>query len=58
MHVHFHDWELVDHRRSTALGWLLRYLGLRFTPLTLAELADRAGYAVSEVSWDEATIAR
>jgi hypothetical protein len=58
VHVHFHDWELVDRRRSTALAWLLRYLGLRFSALTLAELADRAGYAVSEVAWDEATIAR
>jgi hypothetical protein len=58
VHVHFHDWELVDRRRSTALGWLLRYLGLRFSALTLAELADRAGYAVREIAWDEATIAR
>jgi hypothetical protein len=58
VHVHFHDWELADRRRSTALGWLLRYLGLRFTPLTVADFADRAGYAVPEVRWDEATIAR
>jgi hypothetical protein len=58
VHMHFHDWELVDRRRSLALEALLRYLGLRFVPLSLAELADRAGYAVPERAWHEATIAR
>jgi hypothetical protein len=58
VHLHFHDWELVDRRRAAAIGGLLRFLGLRFTPLTVAELADRAGYAVGERSWGEATIAR
>jgi hypothetical protein len=58
VHLHFHDWELVDRRRAMAVEVLLRFLGLRFAPLSVAELADRAGYAVSDMSWEEATIAR
>jgi hypothetical protein len=58
VHLHFHDWELVDRRRAVAVEALLRLLGLRFTPLTVAEFADRAEYAVQEQAWDEATIAR
>ncbi len=58
VHLHFHDWELVDRRRAAAVEALLRLLGLRFTPLTVAELADRAAYAAQETTWDEVTIAR
>ena len=42
VHVHFHDWELVDHRRAFALDALLRLLRLRRRPLALDELARRA----------------
>src|SRR5437764_2873918 len=45
VHVHFHDWELVDRRRSAALHALLRVLRLRHRPLSVAELAERAAGA-------------
>jgi hypothetical protein len=56
VHVHFHDWELVDRRRATAIQVLLRLLGHRRLPLSVAELADRAG-DVPELDW-RSTIAR
>lgn len=56
VHVHFHDWELVDRRRSAALRALLRALRLRRRPLDLEELAASAASA-PEVDWDEVTIA-
>jgi hypothetical protein len=55
VHVHFHDWELVDRRRSLALQALLRTLRLRRKPLRIDELADLAANAV-ELDWREATI--
>ena len=45
VHVHFHDWELVDRRRAAAIEVLLRLLRLRRRPLSVAELADRAADA-------------
>jgi hypothetical protein len=45
VHVHFHDWELVDRRRALALHTLLHALRLRRTPLTVEELAQRAADA-------------
>ena len=42
VHVHFHDWELVDRRRALAVEAVLRALRLRRRPLTVAELAARA----------------
>jgi hypothetical protein len=50
VHVHFHDWELVDRRRVAALGALLRALRLRRRPLTVAELAEQAANG-PEVPW-------
>jgi hypothetical protein len=50
VHVHFHDWELVDRRRAAALGVLLRGLRLRRRPATVAELAERCEGA-PEVPW-------
>ena len=50
VHVHFHDWELVDRRRALALAALLRLLRLRRKPLSVAELAERAADA-PEVPW-------
>ena len=41
VHVHFHDWELVDRRRAAALEAVLRLLRLRHRPLTIEELAGR-----------------
>ena len=55
VHVHFHDWELVDRRRAVALSVLLRMLRLRHRPLTIDELAQRAARA-PEVGWAAATI--
>jgi hypothetical protein len=57
VHVHFHDWELVDRPRAAAIRALIRLLALRRTPLTVAELAARAA-AAPEIAWREATIAR
>jgi hypothetical protein len=50
VHLHFHDWELVDRRRLTALETVLRLLRLRRRPLTVSELALRAATA-PEVPW-------
>ena len=57
VHVHFHDWELVDPRRAVALDLLLRLLRLRRRPLSVAELAERAESA-PERAWPGDTIAR
>ena len=57
VHVHFHDWELVDRRRTAALELLLRLLRLRRRPLSVAELAARAALA-PERAWPGVTIAR
>ena len=56
VHLHFHDWELVDRRRAAALRFLLRALRLRRRPLDVEELAASAASA-PELDWDEATIA-
>jgi hypothetical protein len=42
VHVHFHDWELVDRRRAFGLEAVLRALRLRRRPLAVDELARRA----------------
>jgi hypothetical protein len=55
VHLHFHDWELVDRRRAAAIEALLRLLGLLRRPATVAELADRVAGA-PEREWP--TIAR
>jgi hypothetical protein len=57
VHVHFHDWELVDRRRAAALELLLRWLRVRRRPLSVAELAERAEGA-PEIAWPGVTIAR
>ncbi len=57
VHVHFHDWELVDRRRATALEGVLRLLRIRRRPLDVADLARRAVSVASEVQWPAATIA-
>ena len=45
VHVHFHDWELVDRKRSIALHALLQALRLRRAPLAVDELAREAAEA-------------
>ena len=55
VHVHFHDWELVQRGRGAAIVALLRVLGRRREPLTVAELAARAA-AAPEATWEEVTI--
>jgi len=55
VHLHFHDWELVDRRRALALAALLRVLRLRRRPLALAELTELAAGA-EEIAWPGATI--
>jgi len=56
VHVHFHDWELLDRRRAAALEALLGALRLRRRPLDLDELAARSADA-PVLGWREATIA-
>jgi hypothetical protein len=56
VHLHFHDWELVDRRRAAAIQVLLHILGRRHRPLTVSELADRAADAPQR-EW-RSTIAR
>jgi hypothetical protein len=48
MHMHFHDYELLDDRRRAALTAVLRLLALRRRPLSLDVLT-----AEREVSWSE-----
>ena len=55
VHVHFHDWELVDRRRAAALQALLRLLRLRRRPLELSELAAHAATAPLS-DWTKVTI--
>jgi hypothetical protein len=45
VHLHFHDWELADRKRSAALYALLYALRLRRSPLSVDELARRAADA-------------
>lgn len=56
VHVHFHDWELTDRRRATAIAAVLRLLRSRRRPLPVDELARLAAGA-PEIRWDAATIA-
>ncbi len=42
VHVHFHDYELLDRRRARLLGWILAALAVRRTPTDLREVdSDR-----------------
>jgi hypothetical protein len=51
VHVHFHDWDLLDRRRAAALEIALRILRLRRRPLDLAQAAEvaAAGAAQAEL---------
>ena len=55
VHLHFHDWELVQRKRALALEGLLRLLGLRHRPLRIDQLAERAA-TEPELAWEAATI--
>jgi hypothetical protein len=55
VHVHFHDWELVDRRRALALQVLLRALRRRRTPVGIDALTELAAGA-PEIAWPGATI--
>ncbi len=55
VHVHFHDWELVDRRRALALHAVLGALRLRRKPLGIDMLAELAANA-PEIDWLGATI--
>ena len=57
VHVHFHDWELVDRRRSAAIALLLRMLARLRRPIDVEQLAERSA-AAEEIAWDRATIRR
>lgn len=45
VHVHFHDWELLDRRRAIALDVVLRILRLRRRSIDVDELARHAADA-------------
>jgi hypothetical protein len=55
VHLHFHDWELVQRGRRLAIRALLQALRLRRRPLAIAELAELAADA-EEMAWPGATI--
>jgi hypothetical protein len=55
VHLHFHDWELVQRGRGLAIRALLQALRLRRRPLAIAELAELAADA-EEMAWPGATI--
>jgi hypothetical protein len=50
VHLHFHDWELVDRKRGLALEAVLHVLRFRRRPLTVEELSLRAAEA-PETPW-------
>jgi hypothetical protein len=54
VHVHFHDWDLVDAKRVTALELGLRLLRRRRRPLDLAGAAEVAAATAPEVPFAEA----
>jgi hypothetical protein len=55
VHLHFHDWELVDPTRVAALHTLLRLLRLRRRPLDLAQLAEQTANSPI-LEWPQVTI--
>lgn len=55
VHIHFHDWELVDPKRAVMLQLVLRAVRLRRKPLRIDDLARIAEHA-PEIDWREATI--
>jgi hypothetical protein len=55
VHVHFHDWELLQRPRRRVILALLAVLGRRRPPLSVAQLAERVA-AAPETPWAEATI--
>ena len=57
VHIHFHDWELVDRKRAAGLWLSLRLLARRRRPLTISELEERTA-AAPELAWDGGTITR
>ena len=54
VHVHFHDWDLVDRRRGVALAVALRLLRLRRRPLDLAQAAELAARDARDVLFSRA----
>jgi len=58
VHVHFHDWDLVDGRRAAALELALRLLRVRRRALDLAEAAEVAAAGAPEVPFDVAMLDR
>lgn len=56
VHVHFHDWELLDRSRRLALVGLLRVLGARATPVALDELAARVRSTAPSISLERALV--
>jgi hypothetical protein len=53
VHLHFHDWDLVDRKRAAALALSLRLLRLRRRPLDLAEAAETASAHALEVPFGQ-----
>ena len=55
VHLHFHDWELIDRRRALALEVVLRALRLRRRPIDADELVRHTAEAPL-LAWPTATI--
>ena len=54
VHVHFHDWDLLDRRRALALSLALRLLRLRRRPVDLVRAAELAAPDAPEVLFGQA----
>jgi hypothetical protein len=54
VHVYFHDTDLLDARRRSALAWALRLLGARRRPTPLDALRERPATALRDVGLAEA----
>lgn len=55
VHVHFHDWDLLDRRRAVALSAALRVLGRRRRPLDLDQAAELEAPVAPEIPFSQAT---
>ena len=54
VHVHFHDWDLVDRRRAVALAVALRLLRLRRRPVDVVRAAELAAAEAPQVLFGQA----
>jgi hypothetical protein len=54
VHVHFHDWDLLERRRALALAAALRILGRRRRPLGVDQAAELEAPIAAEIPFSQA----